>query len=101
MQFPHSKTILCRLRGVAALEDFRPKLIVLNFASPQDRFSTGQLSVLRFDFLRDFLKGSNLVNEFFANSRKNDFCAKPEVPRGLLRKRHQLSQADLSESPFC
>ena len=77
LQFPHCRAILYRQRGVAAMEDFRPKLIVLNFASPQDLFSTGQFAVLHLDFLRDFLKCSNLVNEFFGNVRNNVFCVKP------------------------
>ena len=54
------------------MEDFRPKLIVSNFASPQGLFSTGQFSVLRYDFLCDFFKSPDLISEFFANVRKND-----------------------------
>ena len=73
MQFLHGRAILYRHQRVAALEDFRPKLIVLNFTSPQDLFSTGQFSVLRFDFLRDFFKSPDLISEFLANVRKNDF----------------------------
>ena len=42
----------------------------------------------------------NLVTKFFANSRKNDFRAKPEVTRSLFGKRQQPGQADLCESPF-
>ena len=77
MQFPHCRAILFRQRGVAATENSRPKLIALNFASPRTLFSTGQFAVRHFDFFRDLLKRSDLVNEFFANARKNDFCAKP------------------------
>ena len=76
------------------------KLIILNYASPPEPFLCGPDLGSHFVSLRDFLKGSNLVNKFFANSRKNDFRAKPEVTGSLFGKRRQPSQADLCESPF-
>ena len=56
-----------------------PKISIFHFTCPEDTFSSGGFVVLPVDFLCDFFKGSNLVDQFFGNVRRNNFRAELNV----------------------
>ena len=86
--------------GRVRRNDCCAKLVVRTLSIAEDRFSFDRFSVSPAGVFHGFLKSSDLVNEFFGNARRNDFCAKLVVYFGGNPEDRSRSQILVCRSTF-